>query len=128
VLCHADIHPGNLMARVPDAVWVIDWDAPILAPRERDLMFVIGSDFGAQPANEELFRAGYGPTAIDRAVLAYYLHERICDDTVVNAEHILRADVSEAARVEDLYWTKAQFAPGSSLDRARDSAPGRVRR
>ncbi|MEE3919334.1 phosphotransferase [Micromonospora sp. BRA006-A] len=35
VICHADIHPGNLIADGDGPLHVVDWDAPILAPRER---------------------------------------------------------------------------------------------
>ena len=42
ILCHSDIHAGNLLIDVHGALYIVDWDDPILAPKERDLMFVGG--------------------------------------------------------------------------------------
>ena len=56
--------PGNLIADDDGPLHVVDWDAPILAPRERDLMFIYSQDFGDHPIDAhraELFRRGYGP-------------------------------------------------------------------
>ncbi len=44
VLCHSDIHAGNVLIDQSNAIYIVDWDAPIMAPKERDLMF-IGGDF-----------------------------------------------------------------------------------
>lgn len=42
VLCHSDIHAGNVLISENDSIYIIDWDNPILAPKERDLMFIGG--------------------------------------------------------------------------------------
>jgi len=42
VLCHTDIHGGNMLIDKNDEFFIVDWDAPLLAPKERDLMFVGG--------------------------------------------------------------------------------------
>jgi len=46
VLCHADIHTNNVLLDAGGQVWIVDWDETILAPRERDLMFVVGGIIG----------------------------------------------------------------------------------
>ncbi|MBN2046367.1 MAG: aminoglycoside phosphotransferase family protein [Anaerolineaceae bacterium] len=43
VLCHSDIHAFNLMIAEDGALYLVDWDEPILAPKERDLMFIAGA-------------------------------------------------------------------------------------
>src|SRR5688500_2438668 len=40
VVCHSDIHPGNLFIDTNGTLFIVDWDYPMLAPKERDLMFI----------------------------------------------------------------------------------------
>ncbi|NUO57199.1 MAG: aminoglycoside phosphotransferase family protein [Hamadaea sp.] len=107
VICHADIHPGNILAEGDGPLHVVDWDAPILAPRERDLMFVYSQDFGDHPINErraELFRRGYGTLEPDQTLLSYYRGERHLDDVASFLAGILKPDASEESRANDLHW------------------------
>jgi spectinomycin phosphotransferase len=105
VVCHADIHPGNLLANGDSDLRVVDWDGPIQAPRERDLMFVFGTDFGEHPINarrEALFLAGYGPLEVDQALLRYYRDERRLDDIALFAATVLDKSATEATRAHEL--------------------------
>jgi spectinomycin phosphotransferase len=43
VLCHSDIHAGNLHMCAGDSLYIVDWDAPIFAPKELDLAMLGGS-------------------------------------------------------------------------------------
>lgn len=40
VLCHADFHDANLLIDPTGRLFIVDWDEIILAPKERDLVFV----------------------------------------------------------------------------------------
>jgi spectinomycin phosphotransferase len=65
VLCHSDIHAGNILIDANGALYIVDWDNPILAPKEHDLMSIGGGQFGdGHTAQEEetLFYRGYGET------------------------------------------------------------------
>ncbi|MFC3503510.1 phosphotransferase enzyme family protein [Micromonospora krabiensis] len=107
VICHADVHPGNLIADGDGPLHVVDWDAPILAPRERDLMFVYSGDFGDHPINAHraaLFRRGYGPLEPDRTMLGYYRSERQLDDVTAFLDSILNAEASPESQANDLHW------------------------
>ncbi|MGH2352084.1 MAG: phosphotransferase enzyme family protein [Chloroflexota bacterium] len=74
VLCHADFHTWNVLIDTADRLWIVDWDETVLAPRERDLMFVVGglSADLVGPRKEAWFFAGYGATTVDPLALAYY--------------------------------------------------------
>jgi len=82
VLCHSDIHAGNVLIQENDAIYIVDWDEPIMAPKERDLMFIGGGvgNVWNDPQEEVLFYKGYGTTDINREILAYYRYERIVQD------------------------------------------------
>ena len=63
VLCHSDLHAGNILIDGNDALYIVDWDDPIYAPKERDLMFPGGGQgFRGHTASQEeaLFYQGYG--------------------------------------------------------------------
>src|SRR5919201_1920229 len=75
VLCHADIHTNNVLLDAGGTVWIVDWDDTVLAPKERDLMFVVGGGLNRTlvgPREEELFLQGYGATTLDPRALTYY--------------------------------------------------------
>ncbi|MBS0271660.1 MAG: aminoglycoside phosphotransferase family protein [Proteobacteria bacterium] len=91
VLCHADIHGGNILIDKNNNPYIVDWDDPIMAPKERDLMFIGGGvgNVWNKPLEEALFYKGYGDTAINRTLLAYYRHERIVEDIALYCQSLL---------------------------------------
>lgn len=117
-LCHADIHMGNLLIdERGDRFFIVDWDNPILAVKERDLMF-IGAGIVRQTTPEEaaLFYQGYGDTEIDPVALAYYRCERIVQDIAAYCEQLLPTAGNSPDRVEGLRQFTSQFLPGSVIE------------
>jgi len=121
VICHADLHTSNMIRSQPNRVFLIDWDDVMLAPKERDFLFV-----GDPPANGAAlqdappFFQGYGPTEIDWIALAYYRWERVVQDVIAFAEEAcLRDDLGEATRAEAVQWFQVNLAGGGMLDAAR---------
>ncbi len=94
VICHADLHPANLLRDRHGQVFVIDWDEVMLAPKERDFLFV-----REPPA--DAFWQGYGASEIDWAALTYYLWERVVQDVIACAGDVcLRHDLTEETRAD----------------------------
>ncbi len=91
VLCHSDIHGGNVLIKGSNTIYIVDWDDPIMAPKERDLMFIGGgvANVWNDPQEEISFYKGYGNTDINISILAYYRHERIVEDIAEYAQALL---------------------------------------
>ena len=114
VLCHSDLHAGNVLVGDNDRISIVDWDTLILAPKERDLMF-IGGGVGHvwnQPQEEALFYEGYGSKDIDLVALAYYRYERIAKDVLEFCDQMFDATSSAEDREEGLRQMQSQFLPG----------------
>ena len=94
VICHADLHAANLLRDHAGHVFVIDWDEVMLAPKERDFIFVREPQAAA-------FWEGYGRTEIDWVALTYYLWERVIQDVIVNAQDVcFREDLGEETKAD----------------------------
>lgn len=94
VFCHADLHPANLIRDSHGSVFVIDWDDVMLAPKERDFIFIRDSE--ADP-----FWEGYGHSQIDWGALTYYRWERIVQDVIACADDLFfKNDLSEETRAD----------------------------
>jgi spectinomycin phosphotransferase len=125
VLCHADIHTANVMVTADDRLYIVDWDQPTLAPKERDLMFVIGGGIGAyseQPLNDAHFLRGYGDTPNeppDLLAMAYYRNEWVIQDIAEFGETVFFQDwVGDATKQDALRIVKAMFGSGNIVDSA----------
>jgi len=124
VLCHSDIHAGNILIGADDAFYIVDWDNPILAPKERDLMFVGGGQgfIGHTPQEEEtLFYRGYGEAQVDPVALAYYRYERIIQDIAVYCEQLFLSDEGGEDRHQSLRHFASNFLPNGTIEIAYNS-------
>jgi spectinomycin phosphotransferase len=94
VICHADLHAANLIRDPAGHVFVIDWDEVMLAPKERDFIFI------RQPQAEAFFQ-GYGQREIDWIALTYYLWERVVQDLIECAQNVcFKDDWGEEGRAD----------------------------
>ena len=121
VVCHADIHAGNLLVAEGGALYIVDWDNPILAPRERDLMYIGGGQgfVGCSPEDEAvLFYRGYGPAEVDPVAVAYYRYARIVEDIAIFSTELLESEAGGADRAQSLRYLQSNFLPGGTIARA----------
>lgn len=119
VPCHADIHTHNVLVDAGGGLHVIDWDELMLAPRERDLMFVMDCPIGLAPRAREtaLFLEGYGATAIDRETLAFYRADWAIQDVASYAEQALdRESASLESRAYAVTIFRTQFEPDDEIE------------
>ena len=118
VVCHSDLHAGNILIDTNGMLYIVDWDNPILACKERDLMYAGGGQgFSGHTTQEEetLFYQGYGQTQIDQIALAYYRYERIVQDIAVECEHIFLTTGNDEDRAQSLHYFKSNFLPNGVL-------------
>jgi spectinomycin phosphotransferase len=124
VLCHSDIHPGNLFIDKNGILFIVDWDSPVLAPKERDLMFIGGGQgyVGINDQEEEAhFYRYYDQSAVDPLAMAYYRYERNLYDLSVECPRILSRTLNAQDRARSLEIVTWLFLPGSSIEMAHKS-------
>jgi spectinomycin phosphotransferase len=101
--------------------WIVDWDEAILAPRERDLMFVVGGIARGlvRPGDTDRFFQGYGRVAVDPRLLAYYRAAWAVQDIAAYGEQVLMTPAAGAAtRRAAVDGFTDLFAPGNIADLA----------
>jgi spectinomycin phosphotransferase len=120
VICHADLHARNLIRDQEDQVFVIDWDEVMLAPKERDFIFL-------RKPHAEAFFQGYANAEIDWSLLTYYLWERVVQDLIYLADNVcFRGDWTEEMRDQVVQTFHESLGPGGSNLRAASLASAYV--
>jgi len=120
VLCHSDVHGRNILITANDKLYIVDWDNPILAPQERDLMFIGGGidNIWKSERDQAVFYEGYGKTKIDLSALAYYRYERVIQDVADYGEQVL-SDKDKANREQFYKYFTINFEPGIRIEIAK---------
>ena len=122
VLCHADIHTNNVMVDRKGKIWIVDWDETVLAPKERDLMFILDGGISRRLVsreNEQWFMQGYGEATIDRLAIAYYKYAwAVSDIGEFGLQVFGRPDLGPVARSSAVNSFKILFQPGNIVSLA----------
>jgi spectinomycin phosphotransferase len=130
VLCHADIHTNNVLLDAGGALWIVDWDETVLAPKERDLMFAVGGGINRAvvgPRDEKLVLQGYGAAAIDPLALSYYRYAWAVNDIGdYGAAILFRPDLGPLTRRAAVGSFMTLFQPGRIVELALASDTGSV--
>jgi len=112
VICHADLHPANLIRDHAGHVFVIDWDDVMLAPTERDFIFI-------REPRAVAFWEGYGQAEIDWIALTYYRWERVVQDLIECARDVFFSDdLGEETRADAAQLFHEIFAGRGNIDAA----------
>ena len=118
-VCHSDLHAGNILICKDETFFIVDWDELLLAPKERDLMFIGGgllhSDLSPQE-EEKHFYETYGKINPDPVALAYYRYERIVQDIAEYCNLLLLSNRGGEDRKQSLVYLKRNFLPGSTIE------------
>jgi spectinomycin phosphotransferase len=123
VICHADLHPGNIIRDQADRVFLIDWDDVMLAPKERDFLFVGEPSAGSAQEDIPPFFQGYGETEIDWVALTYYLWERVVTDLIECGRQVFfRDDLGEETKADACRLFRDILSEGNEADTARSAA------
>lgn len=72
VNCHGEPSPGNIIVSPNGDVYLIDWDFPIYAPKERDLLFFTGDE-----VRQNAVITGYGiqQDQLNKDIVGFYSHQ-----------------------------------------------------
>jgi spectinomycin phosphotransferase len=118
VLCHADIHTANILITPEQEMFIVDWVDTLLAPKERDLMFVLSGD--TLPTREEqLFFDGYRNMTINQLALAYYRYEWCVQEIGDFGKRVfLTKDLGESTKQDAVEGFIKLFSRGDVIDGA----------
>ena len=129
-LCHGDIHAGNILKTCKDDFFIVDWDTLILAPKERDLMFIGGgvANKWNTVKEETNFYKGYGKAeTVDQSLISYYRYIRILEDLVVYYDQFFADDIDEKKQRAIFQRVASAFDPKGVVDMAfRGDPEGKV--
>ncbi len=121
VVCHGDVHAAHSMLDADGNLFLVDWDTPRIAPRERDLLFIIGSTIERRvtPHEERHFFQGYGATRIHWRAMTYYRYERVLEERYAGGQRVFCNPVSSVAVQEaDAQFTMRLFQSGDLVQSA----------
>lgn len=106
VVCHTDLHGGNLMTDAQGTLHILDWENAMIAPPEHDLFF-----FAGEGGFWELFWPHYTrqfPTAsIDPELLRFYFYRRALEDIADFIFRILRRENNPERDQQEIDWMVA---------------------
>lgn len=109
VVCHTDLHGGNLLVDSGGNLYILDWEGAMLSPPEQDLFFFAGED-----TFWDLFWPNYerefGPARLDVDTLGFYYYRRGLEDLAEWVQRFLYGDQDEEQERSSLHWAAETLA------------------
>ena len=108
MVCHGDVHPGNVMMTAGGPV-LIDWDLMCVAPPGWDhaMLLTLADRWGGSASAYPAFAAGYGQSMADDATTQRFAELRNVAATLIRV-HAGRTDPAARAEAERRlrYWRR----------------------
>lgn len=121
VLCHTDLHAGNLLLEPNGRIRIVDWDGARIGRAEADLM-MFGAGIGGKlsdPFSLAAFRKGYGPLQVNEELIRLLRYLRIIEDLSLFLARIADPITTESRRNRDIGYVLENFANGNTIDCAK---------
>jgi Ser/Thr protein kinase RdoA (MazF antagonist) len=93
VLTHGDAS-GNILQASSGKLYMIDWDDMLLAPRERDIWFHVGTN-QATAEFLPIYQRYFPSYQVDASLFAFYLYKRYFEDVEGWCDKILDAETPD---------------------------------
>ena len=108
VVCHTDIHGGNMMLDPEGELYILDWENAMIAPPEHDLFaFVEDPRFSSFLS---AYERAYRRVAFSAEVFGFYFYRRNLEDLADWVQRILHENHEEAQDMEDVEWVRYSIA------------------
>jgi spectinomycin phosphotransferase len=101
VVCHTDLHGGNLMVDEQGELYIIDWEGAMIAPPEQDLFFFAGYDTFWDDLLP-IYEGENGPVDLDSDVFGFYTYRRNLEDLMDYVVRILDYSTDDEQDRQDL--------------------------
>jgi len=116
VICHTDLHGGNLMTDAHDNLYILDWENALIAPPEHDMIF-----FAAEENFWDVFWPEYTRHfeghSLEGDLLLFYFYHRALEDIAGLVLRILRGDGGDARDRQDIKWLRGNLENLVQIDK-----------
>jgi thiamine kinase-like enzyme len=120
VICHTDLHGGNLMLDEKGILYILDWENAMIAPPEHDLFVFVG-----QPSFWEIiwprYNQYYPVASIDCDILSFYFYRRILEDVYGFVLRIMQDEGDEERDRKDIGWLQENLNGFGEVDKTVSS-------
>jgi spectinomycin phosphotransferase len=94
VICHTDLHGGNLMTDDQGNLYILDWENAMIAPREHDMIFFAGES-NLWEIFWPIYQRHFDRVELDFEVLRFYFYRRGLEDVAGYVFRIEQGDGGE---------------------------------
>jgi aminoglycoside phosphotransferase (APT) family kinase protein len=121
VLCHTDLHGGNVLVDDEGHLCLLDWDDAKMAPPEHDLWSGLGAPGEDRPGADfggflDAYRRAGGAAPLHLEHFAFYLLRRHVEDMAVGLRRLLDWDADEREEAAELRLMETSRVQWSRLD------------